>query len=492
MEKIVGCDDTIAAIATAQGASGIGIVRISGKDALKIADNIFLSKDGRKPSSFKTYTVHYGWIVSSYKLQDSRCCVGVPSHKLKTKSLKREACSLKHDIIDEVILTVMRAPKSYTKEDIVEISCHGGIVALRKTLESVLARGARLAEPGEFTKRAFLNGRIDLSQAEAVLDVVQAKTEASLCASSQQLKGALSDEINSIRGQMFSALTYIEASIDFPEEDDVDRRDNKSLIAQIEFVQRQIKRLLDSACMSKLIREGISVVICGRPNVGKSSLLNALLKEERVIVTSVPGTTRDVIEETLDIKGIPVKIVDTAGMVEPRDLVEKEAVSRAHRYFDTSDIVLFVLDISQKLSRQDKALMAKLNGRPTVAVLNKIDLPRKLDKRRLRRYFKTSVEISALKQKGIKDLEEAIADTILCGKVIENEGAMIGNLRQKDSLGRALDFIDEVLSLLKASVSFEFVAETIKNAIGCLDEITGKKITEDLLEKIFSEFCIGK
>jgi len=294
-------NDTIAAVATPIGESGIGIVRLSGQKALYVADKIFVSKDGKIPSGFKTYTTHYGWIADGES---------------------------KQEIIDEVILTVMRAPKSYTKEDIVEINCHGGIVALRRVLDLALENGCRMACPGEFTRRAFLNGRIDLTQAEAVLDIIRAKTDYSLKIGLEQLKGALSSAINKIRKILLDVLSILEANIDFPEEE-INEADLEQIRKQLNTINSELIGMLKASKHAQVFREGLHVVICGKPNVGKSSLLNALLKQERSIVTSIPGTTRDYLEEIIDIRGIPIIIVDTAGIIEPRDLIEKKAVQRS-------------------------------------------------------------------------------------------------------------------------------------------------------------------
>jgi tRNA modification GTPase len=344
-----GINDTIAAIATGLGESGIGIVRISGKDALAVAGKLFLAKDGSKPSTYKTFTVHYGWVVDS-----SSCSAADPK---------------KYAIIDEVLLSVMRAPRSYTKEDVVEINCHGGVPAIRRVLELALQKGCRLAQPGEFTKRAFLNGRIDLAQAEAVQDIISAKTDSALKIAATQLEGVLSKRINKIREELLAVLVLLEANIDFPEEDTALAQAD-TLKKSIGLVNIELTSLLDSAVRGRVLREGLQAVICGRPNVGKSSLLNALLKQERSIVTAIAGTTRDTIEEVIDIRGIPVKIVDTAGIIEPRDLVEKHAVTRAKKYIDSADLVILVFDSSKPLTPQDKMLMRRLNKKRVLAVMN--------------------------------------------------------------------------------------------------------------------------
>jgi len=459
------CDisDTIVAIATPIGESGIGIVRISGKDALKIADKIFVSKDSQKPSGFKTYTTHYGWIVET---QNSK-------------------------VIDEVILTVMCTPKSYTKEDIVEINCHGGIVALRRALDLVLENGCRLAEPGEFTKRAFLNGRIDLAQAEAVLDIIRAKTDSALKIGVEQLKGALSSKINKLRKALLDILYILEANIDFPEEE-ISPADLKNITKKLEDINNEFKLLLESAQHGRVLREGINVVICGKPNVGKSSLLNALLKQERSIVTSVAGTTRDTIEEIIDIKGIPIRIVDTAGIIEPRDLVEKKAVLRAKRYIALADLVILLFDGSQRLTSEDEILIRKLKKKTVIAIINKIDLKQKIERQTISSIFRPLIEISAKKSQNINLLEDAVANLVYNGRVTSSEPLLVSNLRHIRAIKEAQKLIAEALNSLDNKLSLEFIAQDLKDALLYLDDILGKRFSEDLLDKIFSEFCIGK
>ncbi|MCM8801325.1 MAG: tRNA uridine-5-carboxymethylaminomethyl(34) synthesis GTPase MnmE [Candidatus Omnitrophica bacterium] len=465
--------DTIAAIATPMGESGIGIVRISGKEALLIADKIFLSKDGKKPSSFKTYTVHYGWIIES-------------SSRLNPSSSTKE-----YEVVDEVILTVMRAPKSYTKEDVVEINCHGGIVALRRVLELVLDNGARLAEPGEFTKRAFLNGRIDLTQAEAVLDIIKAKTDYALKIGIQQLRGGLSLRINKLRDSLIDILCLLEANIDFPEEE-IGRIDLDDITKMLQAVTRQLKYLLENAKQGRILREGIKVVICGRPNVGKSSLLNALLKQERSIVTPIAGTTRDTIEEIFDIKGIPIRIVDTAGIIEPKDLIERKAIQRTRNQIASADLVILLFDGSQRLTEYDELLIKRLKQKMTLAVINKIDLKQRIERLRIKKIFKQLIEISAKKFINIDLLEEAIVNLVYSGKVQSLESVLMSNLRHIRIIKGVERLITRALNSLKDNLSLEFIAQDIKDALLYLDEILGKSFNEDLLERIFSEFCIGK
>jgi tRNA modification GTPase len=453
--------DTIAAIATPVGEGGIGIVRISGARALFVAEKIFISKSKGKPSGFKSYTVHYGWIVD------------------------------KTNVVDEVILTVMRAPKTYTREDVVEINCHGGIIALRRVLELALENGCRLAAPGEFTKRAFLNGRIDLTQAEAVLDIIRAKTDFSLKISLEQLKGVLSVQINKLRRNLLDVLSVLEANIDFPEEE-IDPANLDSIVKKLSGFYNELSKMLDNANRAKIFREGIHTVICGKPNVGKSSLLNALLKQERSIVTSVAGTTRDTIEEIIDIKGIPVRIVDTAGLLEPRDLIEKKAVARSRQQIGLADLVIIVFDGSRKLSRDDQMLIRRLKSKMAIAVVNKIDLKQKADVVKLGREFKHILKISAKSSKNLGLLEEKIAELAYSGAVSSHEPVMVSNLRHISLLREAQKLLAHSLDSLDNKLSLEYIAQDIKEALVFLDDILGKSFSEDLLDKIFAEFCIGK
>jgi tRNA modification GTPase len=478
--KIFDLKDTIAAISTPLGESGIGIVRISGANALKIADKIFLSRDRSSPLSFETYTTHYGWIL------EPRC--PIPNTRKKS-SPQHFPSSIGY--IDEVILTVMRAPRSYTKEDIVEINCHGGIIPLRKVLSLVLDCGARLARPGEFTLRAFLNGRLDLSQAEAVLDIIRAKTEAGLRVGLRQLRGGLSSKIEKIRNELLRVLTVLEADIDFPEEE-VASISHSDINKQLEKISMRLKALLQSAYYGKVFREGLSVVICGRPNVGKSSLLNALLKENRAIVTPIAGTTRDTIEEFLDIRGLPLKITDTAGIIEPRDIIEKEALKRSKRYIKGADLVIAVFDGSQPLLEEDEILMHRLDSRPTLAVINKIDLKQKIERERVINRFQEVSEISCLRNKNINLLEERIANLVFNGKVNAAESTIVSNARHIQALKKVHQAVNRARRSLRKNLSWEFVAYDIKEGLGYLDEISGKNYSGDLLQRIFNQFCIGK
>jgi len=433
----INFNDTIAAVATPVGESGIGIVRISGKKALIIADRIFVSKDGQKPSGFK------------------------------------------------------RKPRSYTREDIVEINCHGGIIPLRKILELVLDSGARLSKPGEFTQRAFLNGRIDLPQAEAVLDIIRSKTDSALSLSAGQLKGALSKRLNQLRDKLLEILTVLDANIDFPDED-LETVDTKYICSNLANLEQECRSLLENSKIGRIFREGIKVVICGKPNVGKSSLLNALLKCERSIVTPIAGTTRDTIEDILDIRGIPVRIVDTAGIIEPHDLIERKAVSRSQRYIQEANLVLLVFDGSRSISYEDEVLVRKTKSKPTLALINKIDLKQRIKHEQISRRFKQLVRISAKRRENIDLLEEAIAQCVFNGKVKSGEEIWISNLRHIQKLKNIQKSIMRAKKSVNDNLSIELIAQDLKDSVGSLDEILGRRFSEDLLNRIFSEFCIGK
>ena len=498
-------DDTIAAISTPIGQGGIGIIRLSGKDALAVADKVFMAKAGKRPSSYKTYTVHYGWIVNSPQKKKNQ--LSTIDYQLSTK------------IIDEVLLTVMRAPRSYTKEDIVEISCHSGIVVLREILDLVLGKGARLAEAGEFTKRAFLNGRIDLSKAEAVMDIINAKTNLALESGIKQLKGQLSVELNRIKKELLEAIALLEANIDFPEEEIESaglgngcgyrkphhrplayRKPNHGPLACrdkkteriINSVSNKIDGLLKSATHGKILRDGLSAVILGRANVGKSSLLNALLKEERAIVSPIAGTTRDAIEEIIDIQGIPLKIADTAGIIEPKDLIEKEALKRTRNYLNKANLVLLVLDASKKLAPDDRILFKKVSGQAVIVVLNKSDLKVKIEQEEILGHFPHLVRVSSLKGLGLRDLEEKIIQLCWEGRLEASDEIILTNSRHIRLLTQAKEALDRAWNSLEEGLSIEYVAEDLRLCRNWTARITGEEIEDDILDKIFSEFCVGK
>ena len=467
-------NDTIAAISTPVGEGGIGIVRLSGKKALSVADKVFISKDKGKPSSYKTHTVHYGHIVGPRR----------PSAPATQKS----------EIIDEVILTVMRAPKSYTKEDIVEINCHGGIIALRKVLELALSLGARMAEPGEFTKRAFLNGRIDLAQAEAVLDLIRSKTESSMKVAMAGLKGRLSGEIRSIKNVLINALGEIEAQIDFSGED-IETASKEEIMKKLYKVSKEIRSLADNMWKGMIFKEGIMCVICGKPNVGKSSLMNAFLKRNRVIVTPVPGTTRDAIEEEISLGGIPVRIVDTAGISAAKDTVGKHGIRKSRSYIKRADLILFMLDLSKKWSKTDTKILKGLRSGRFMLIANKSDLKKKLDTEEIKKITKKDeiTEISLLKKKNLKELESAILNKIWHGEIPNPESSFAANLRHKKDLECAYRGIKKAINTLqKPKENPEIVASDLNEAVFRLGTILGDSVEPDILGRVFSKFCIGK
>ena len=461
--------DTIVAISTTIGEGGIGIVRLSGKKALSIADRAFVSKDGKKPSNLKTYTIHYGHIIKN------------PKSKNKTK-----------DIIDEVLLTIMRAPKSYTKEDIVEINCHGGIVPLRRVLEEIVRLGARLAEPGEFTKRAFLNGRIDLTQAEAVVDVIRAKTDVSLKVALEQLEGDFSKEINIQREKLLGILEHIEAQIDFSEEE-LKTVSRPNIISKIDESYKGLKEILDTKDLGILLKEGITCVICGKPNVGKSSLLNALLRRNRAIVTDIPGTTRDAIEESISIQGIPVRIVDTAGILKTRNIIDKISVDKTRTYLKKADLSIFMLDLTKSFDEKDKSILKLLDLDKTIIVANKNDLKQRLNLSKINNKIgRDIISISVLKKTNLKSVEEAISKKIWSGKVMHPEATFLTNIRHKKELNITLKNLKSATISLKKDIPLEFITVDLRGAVFHIGLIIGKSVDIDVLDRIFQNFCIGK
>jgi len=458
--------DTIVAISTPIGQSGIGIVRMSGNRAFDIARRIFSPSSRTKISWNSSFKMYYGWIVDLDK----------------------------NERIDEVILSLMKAPRTYTREDIAEINCHGGPVPLRKILEVCLKQGARLAEPGEFTRRAFLNGRIDLSQAESVLDIVQAKTEKTLKLAVKSLEGKLSKCILAIREEMVDILSLIEAEIDFCDED-IQALSKEEKEKRIDSLIKKVEKLIDRATTSQIYREGVKVVITGKTNVGKSSLLNTLLERERVIVSHIPGTTRDTIEETINIKGFPVCIIDTAGLGESKDPLDKESIKRAYDSLKMADIILLMVDGSLPLEEEDEKIFSVVKNfkKQILLVINKIDLPLKISKSKLRKIFPSlsPVETSATQGTGIDKLKTQIASFIL-GKISSDSEEIMINLRQKNCLEKTKSCLSRAKEGLENNLSEELLALELREGITHLDEITGYRLGEEVLDRIFSQFCIGK
>jgi len=458
-------EDTISAIATPIGESGIGIVRMSGKESFLIARKIFQPSCGKKVNWKTPFKTHYGWIID-------------PESK---------------ELIDEVLLTLMPAPKSYTREDIAEINCHSGPVPLRKTLRLTLKLGARLAEAGEFTKRAFLNGRIDLAQAESVLEVVQAKTEKSLQIALNQLKGGLSEKINTLKKKMVDFLSCLEAEIEFGEED-IEHLSRKDEESRLKDILVQIALLLKTAKRGRVYKEGLKAVIVGRPNVGKSSLLNTLLQRERAIVSHIPGTTRDTIEEMINIKGFPLWIIDTAGLREVEGKIEEEAVRRTHAKLEEANIILLMVDGSLPLEKEDISILERMEKEKTLLIVNKIDLPQRIDKERIESFFpgQEVVEISATEEINLEKLKERTAEFALKEATLSSSDSLILSIRQEQALEQARQNVERALLGIRGKLSEELIAFDLREAIDRLGEITGEVLADDILDQIFSHFCIGK
>ncbi len=455
-------EDTIAAISTPPGHSGIGIVRLTGPDAVTIADKIFRSAGKKKIRHSRSHRIMYGHI---------------------TEPETGEA-------VDEVLLTVMKAPNTYTREDIVEINCHGGAVPIRRVLELLLKKGARPAEPGEFTRRAFLNGRIDLAQAEAVLDVINSLTAESQKTAVQQLRGGLSKKLEAIQENMIGLTVLVEAHIDFPEED-IGALSLKEIKKRAETIKRSLKKLIKSSRYGMILREGLRTAIIGRPNVGKSSLLNALIEHDRAIVTELPGTTRDMIEEYLNIQGLPVKIIDTAGIREVGNIAEKEGVRRSLALMEEADLVLLLLDGSEALHDTDRELITKSTSSNTILVINKSDLRQKLDLLKSPGAKRKTVRISAKQKRGLETLKDAILERV-AGRQTRPGTDVVTNVRHVHALERSLESINAFLAGIDKKSSPEFLAVELRDALDATGEILGITTSDDILDRIFSSFCIGK
>ncbi len=454
--------DTIAAVATAMAGSGIGIIRISGDDAITVADSVFQMKSGRKLSEMPTHTVHYGYVHDG------------------------------EEVLDEVMAVLMRGPKSYTREDTVEIDCHGGVYVVKRVLETVLLHGARLAEPGEFTKRAFLNGRIDLSQAESVMDMIQAKNEFALKSSMKQLTGFVSETIREIRAEVLHEIAYIESALDDPEHISLEGYPSR-LRAVVEEISGRIEKLLADSDNGRILKEGISTVIVGKPNAGKSSLLNTLVGEERAIVTDIAGTTRDVLEEQINLNGILLNVTDTAGIRETEDVVEKIGVQRAKEYLKDADLVIYVVDTSTELDENDFQIMELLSDRNAIILMNKSDLESKTDAAEIKkRLDKRIISVSAKERTGMDELEAAIREMFLHGQVSFDDEIFITNVRHKAALQAALDSLRLVVQSIEDGMPEDFYSIDLMNAYGELGSIIGEAVEDDLVNEIFSKFCMGK
>ena len=455
--------DTIAAVASAMSPSGIGIIRISGPESMDVIARIYKStNDNKKIKDVHTHTIHYGFIVD------------------------------KGDVIDEVLVMIMRGPHTYTGEDTVEIDCHGGVLAMKKVLETVIKNGARPAEPGEFTKRAFLNGRIDLSQAEAVMDVIQAKSEYALKSSLSQLKGSVQESIRQIRSKIIYHIAYIESALDDPEHISVDGYGDV-FYEEIAPLKKQIEKLLKSADEGKMIREGIKTVILGKPNAGKSSLLNLLVGEERAIVTDIAGTTRDILEEQIVLNGISLRMIDTAGIRKTDDTVEKIGVERAREYAKDADLILYVVDASQPLDENDESIMELLKDKKAIVLLNKSDLNAEVSEGYIKEQVKAPVLwISAKEETGIEELENTIKELFFTGELNFNDEVYITNIRHKTALEEAKKSLELVENSIEMGMAEDFYTIDLMDAYESLGSIIGESVGEDLVNEIFSKFCTGK
>lgn len=457
-------DDVIAAISTPVGTGGIGIVRLSGAESLQVADRVFTSPSGKSVTSFPSHTIHYGHVLGG----DGA-------------------------VIDEVMLTVMRAPKTYTREDIVEINCHGGNVVVGMVLQAVIDAGARLADPGEFTQRAFVNGRIDLSQAEAVMDVIDAKTEAGVSYSLNQLSGGLSKKYQGIDDELLHLLTYIDAALDYPEYD-VEEVTENELDQNIHHMIDEIDDLLQSAKVGKVVRDGIDTVILGEPNVGKSSLMNKLLHEEKALVTNIPGTTRDTIEDYLNIGGVPFHIIDTAGIRETDDVIEKMGVERAKQMVNQAELVLYIEDVSRETSNGDQKWMSLLEGKKVLHIYNKSDLIDEDDQASLKDHLSDNqIVLSVKSEEGLQTLKHKMVEMAVgSDSVVRKDDPIVSNVRHISLLKQVRQNLESALESMAMGMSVDIVAIDLKDALDNLRKITGQSLGDDIIDQIFANFCLGK
>lgn len=458
--------DTIAAISTPMGEGAIAIVRLSGDEAIPIADKLFRSVGGKRMTEMASHTIHYGHLIEAKTGQ----------------------------VVEEVMVSIMKGPKTFTKEDVVEINCHGGIVSVNRVLQHVLKNGARLAEPGEFTKRAFLNGRIDLSQAEAVMDLIRAKTDRAMNVALGQMEGRLSKLILKLRQEILEVLAHVEVNIDYPEYDDVEEMTHKMLLEKAHFVREEINKLLQTSQQGKILREGLSTVIVGRPNVGKSSLLNSLVQENKAIVTDIPGTTRDVIEEYVNVRGVPLRLLDTAGIRETEDIVERIGVERSRQVLKEADLILLVLNYSDQLTAEDENLFKVVEGMDTIVIVNKTDLPQQIDIERVQELAKHHkiVTTSLLEDRGVDELEEAIASLFFAGSIEAGDATYVSNSRHIALLHQSLQAIEGAIAEVEMGTPIDIVQIDLTRTWELLGEIIGDSVHESLIDQLFSQFCLGK
>ncbi|WP_067840389.1 tRNA uridine-5-carboxymethylaminomethyl(34) synthesis GTPase MnmE [Amphibacillus sediminis] len=455
--------DTIAAISTPIGEGAIAIVRLSGKQAITIANRMV---SGRDLNQVDSHTIHYGKIVDPAT----------------------------NELVEEVMVSVMRAPKTFTREDVVELNCHGGLASVNRLLELTLQEGARLAEPGEFTKRAFLNGRIDLSQAEAVMDLIRAKTDKAMGVAMKQLDGKLSKLIQRLRQMLIETVAHVEVNIDYPEYDDVEEMTKQVMFDKIGEVYQEIERLLAMAKQGKVLREGISTAIIGRPNVGKSSLMNSLVQENKAIVTDIPGTTRDIIEEYVNVRGVPLRLVDTAGIRDTDDIVEKIGVERSRQVLKEADLILLVLNNNEPLTEQDRQLFNLIADLQTIILINKTDLPQTIDREEVERLANGNpiVATSLVNEEGIDQLETAIADTFFTGNIETTDLTYVSNVRHIQLLKQALRALDDARAGLDADMPIDLIQIDVTRTWELLGEIVGDTVQDSLIDQLFSQFCLGK
>lgn len=488
--------DTIAAIATALSDSGIGIIRVSGPEAVEICNKIFISPSGKHLlRNAASHTLHYGFIIDAYMIKENE---NIP---VENTDFYRNHC-----VIDEVMVAVMLAPRSFTTEDTVEINCHGGVLMVQKVLEQALLAGARMAEPGEFTKRAFLNGRIDLSRAEAVIDVIHSQNEYALKSSVKQLKGDLSKEIKSLREEIIYEIAFIESALDDPEHISLDGYTER-LTEKIEALLKSLDKLIATADNGKLIKEGINTVIIGKPNAGKSSLLNRMVGDERAIVTDIAGTTRDILTETIKLKGIGLNIIDTAGIRNTEDVVEKIGVERAKKYAVDADLIIYVVDASVELDENDFEILELIRDKRTIILLNKSDLNMKVDEESFLSFLHEKlsdnhqtqissniniIKTSTKENTGMEEFEQAIEDLFFEGDIKSSNEVVITNLRHKEALIDARNSLAQVMNSLELDLPEDFYSIDLMSAYSSLGYIIGEEVDDDLVTEIFSKFCLGK
>ncbi|MDT9026558.1 MULTISPECIES: tRNA uridine-5-carboxymethylaminomethyl(34) synthesis GTPase MnmE [Rossellomorea] len=458
--------DTIAAISTPMGEGAIAIVRLSGDQAFDIGDKVFKGMKGNSMKDFASHTIHYGHIIDPDTEQ----------------------------VVEEVMVSVMRGPKTFTREDIIEINCHGGLVSVNKVLQLVLKNGARLAEPGEFTKRAFLNGRIDLSQAEAVMDLIRAKTDRAMNVALNQMEGRLSNLIRKLRQEILETLAHVEVNIDYPEYDDVEEMTHNVLLEKSKYVRDEIDKLVRTSEQGKILREGLSTVIIGRPNVGKSSLLNSLVHENKAIVTDIPGTTRDVIEEYVNVRGVPLRLVDTAGIRETEDIVERIGVERSRQVLKEADLILLVLNYADELTPEDEQLFEAVRGMDVIVIVNKTDLPQKIDIDKVRKLAENHqlVTTALLEEQGIDELEEAISSLFFAGSIEAGDMTYVSNSRHIALLNQASIAINEAINSVEMGTPIDIAQIDLTRTWELLGEIIGDSVHESLIDQLFSQFCLGK